>query len=80
MQTVVAIRAQNVSGLEPARHVIEVSEGDAIMLHEDRPFITLVGPYQIQAYRNDRFEFPADTCYDGFGIFTPQGLLDATVK
>ncbi len=37
LQTVVAIRAQNVSGLEPARHVIEVSEGDAIMLHEDRP-------------------------------------------
>ena len=50
------------------------------MLHEDRPFVILAGPYQIQAYRNDRFEFPADTCYDGFGIFTPQGLLDASVK
>jgi predicted alpha/beta-fold hydrolase len=37
LQTIVAIRSQDVGGLQPARHVIEVSEGDAIMLHEDRP-------------------------------------------
>jgi peptide/nickel transport system substrate-binding protein len=50
------------------------------ILHDDRPFIIIAGPQQVQAYRNDRFEFPADTCYDGFGIFTPQGLLGASVK
>ncbi len=49
------------------------------MLHEDRPFIIVAGPHQIQAYRNDRFEFPLDTFDDNFGMFTPQGLLDATV-
>lgn len=50
------------------------------MLHDDRPFIIIAGPMQIQAYRNDRFEFPTDTCYDSFGMFTPQGVLNATVK
>jgi hypothetical protein len=49
------------------------------MLHDDRPFIIVAGPHMIQAYRSDRFEFPLDTCYDNFGMFTPQGLLDATV-
>jgi peptide/nickel transport system substrate-binding protein len=50
------------------------------MLHEDRPFIIVAGPYQIQAFRNDRFEFPFDTCYDNFGMFTPQALMQATVR
>lgn len=50
------------------------------MLNEDRPFIIVAGPYKIQAYRNDRFEFPLDTCYDNLGMFTPQGLLNATPK
>jgi len=50
------------------------------MLHEERPFIIVAGPMQIQAYRNDRFEFPTDTCYDNLGMFTPPGLLNATVK
>jgi len=49
------------------------------MLHDDRPFIIVAGPHQIQAFRNDRFEFPFDTCYDSFGMFTPQGLLNVTL-
>jgi peptide/nickel transport system substrate-binding protein len=48
------------------------------MLHDDRPFIIVAGPKQIQAYRNDRFEFPTDTCYDNLGMFTPNGVLNAT--
>jgi peptide/nickel transport system substrate-binding protein len=47
------------------------------MLHDDRPFIIIAGPKQIQAYRNDRFEFPTDTCYDNLGMFTPNGVLNA---
>ena len=50
------------------------------MLNEDRPFIIVAGPHKIQAFRNDRFEFPLDTCYDNLGMFTPQGLLNATPK
>ncbi|HEY52258.1 MAG TPA: ABC transporter substrate-binding protein [Caldilineae bacterium] len=50
------------------------------MLNADRPFIIIAGPKRIQAFRNDRFEFPFDTCYDNFGMFTPQGLLNATPK
>ena len=49
------------------------------MLHEDRPFIIVAGPYQIQAFRNDRFKFPSDTCYDNCGMFSPPGLMDATL-
>ena len=37
LQTIVSIRGQRVSGLQPIRHVVNVSDGDAIMLHEDRP-------------------------------------------
>lgn len=37
LQTIVSIRAEHASGLQPFRHVVEVSQGDAIMLHEDRP-------------------------------------------
>ncbi|MGD8465514.1 MAG: ABC transporter substrate-binding protein [Anaerolineae bacterium] len=50
------------------------------ILHDARPFIIVAGPYQIQAFRNDRFDFPLDTCYDNFGMFTPQGVLNATVR
>ena len=49
------------------------------MLHDDRPFIIVAGPNQIQAYRNDRFTFPTDTCYDGLGMFTPNGVLNVTL-
>lgn len=37
LQTIVSIRAEHATGLQPIRHVVNVSEGDAIMLHEDRP-------------------------------------------
>jgi len=48
------------------------------MLNQDRPFIIIAGPHKIQAFRNDRFEFPFDTCYDNLSMFTPQGVLNAT--
>ena len=38
----------------------------------DKPVWTIV-------FRNDRFEFPLDTCYDNLGMFTPQGVLNATL-
>lgn len=47
---------------------------------DDRPLITLAGANSIQAYRNDRFEFPMDTCDVAFGMFDPEGLLNAVVK
>ena len=37
LQTIVSIRAEHATGLTPIRHVVEVSDGDAIMLHEDCP-------------------------------------------
>jgi peptide/nickel transport system substrate-binding protein len=51
------------------------------ILNEDRPMIVLAGPLQIQAYRNDRFEFPEDTCYaDLSGMYGFQGLMNAEAK
>jgi peptide/nickel transport system substrate-binding protein len=51
------------------------------ILNQDRPMIVLAGPLQIQAYRNDRFEFPFDTCYaDISGMYGYQGLMNAEVK
>ncbi len=43
------------------------------ILNSERPFIVLVGKHDIQAFRNDRFEFALDTCG---GMFTPQGVLN----
>jgi peptide/nickel transport system substrate-binding protein len=51
------------------------------ILHHDRPMIVLAGPRPIQAYRNDRFEFPLDTCnVDLMGMYGPQGVMGAAVK
>lgn len=50
------------------------------ILNEDRPIINLAGVNSIQAYRSDRFEFPLDTCDVAFGMYDPQGLLNAEVK
>jgi ABC-type oligopeptide transport system substrate-binding subunit len=50
------------------------------MLNQDRPIIILAGPLQIQAYRNDRFEFPLDTCYCCQGMYDPPGLFGAVPK
>ncbi len=47
---------------------------------DDRPLITLAGQNQIQAYRNDRFELPMDTCDVAYGMFDPERLLEAVVK
>lgn len=50
------------------------------ILANDRPIITLAGQNTIQAFRNDRFDFPLDTCDVAFNMFDPEGLLNATVK
>lgn len=51
------------------------------ILNQDRPMIVLAGPMQIQAFRNDRFEFPLDTCYaDISGMYGFSGLMNAEVK
>jgi peptide/nickel transport system substrate-binding protein len=50
------------------------------ILNQDRPIITLAGQNSIQAYRNDRFEFPMDTCDVGLGMMDPASVLNATVK
>ena len=50
------------------------------MFNQDRPIINLAGQNSIQAYRNDRFEFPTDTCDVSLGMMSPAGLLNATVK
>ena len=50
------------------------------ILNQDRPIIILAGQNSLQAYRNDRFEFPFDTCDVSLGMMSPQGLLNATVK
>ena len=50
------------------------------ILNQDRPIIILAGQNSVQAYRNDRFEFPMDTCDVGLGMMDPLSLLNATVK
>jgi peptide/nickel transport system substrate-binding protein len=50
------------------------------ILNQDRPIIILAGQNSLQAYRNDRFEFPTDTCDVGLGMMDPLSLLNATVK
>ena len=43
--------------------------------------IVLAGPLQVQGFRNDRFEFPLDTCYaDISGMYGFSGLMNAQVK
>jgi len=49
------------------------------IMNQDRPFITLVGVNMIEAYRSDRFEFPANTCHWA-GFISSQGLMNAVVK
>jgi peptide/nickel transport system substrate-binding protein len=50
------------------------------ILADDRPIITLAGQNTIQAFRNDRFDFPFDTCDVAFNMFDAEGLLQAEVK
>ena len=35
LQTILSIRKESASGLEPRKHIVEVSDGDRIVLHED---------------------------------------------
>lgn len=50
------------------------------ILSGSRAFITLAGQNSLQAYRNDRFEFPSNTCDTQFGLYSSYGLLNAVVK
>lgn len=50
------------------------------IFNQERPIIILAGQNSLQAYRNDRFEFPTDTCDVSLGMMSPSGLLNATVK
>lgn len=50
------------------------------ILHQTRPLIILAGENTLEVYRNDKFEFPHDTCDVGVGIASPQGLMNAVVK
>ncbi len=50
------------------------------ILHQTRPLIILGGENTLEAYRNDKIEFPHDTCDVGVGIASPQGLMNAVVK
>ena len=54
-------------------------EAQAI-INQDRPLIFLTGNNMLQAYRNDRFEFPEDTCDVSQGIVSAAGLLGAKAK
>jgi len=48
---------------------------------EQKPYITLVGINKIQAYRNDRFEFPLGICHElECGMFSYMGVMNAEVK
>jgi peptide/nickel transport system substrate-binding protein len=51
------------------------------MLYQARPYISLVGINRIQAYRNDRFEFPMGTCHaHAGGMYSYLGIMGASVK
>jgi ABC-type transport system substrate-binding protein len=50
------------------------------IFNHDRPLILLAGQNLIQAYRNDRFEFPSSTCDVSAGMASKQGLLNVIVK
>ena len=49
------------------------------LLNEARLFITLAGPHQIQAYRNDRFVFPEDVTHVEIGLLAPESVLNVEV-
>ena len=49
------------------------------IINEERWFITLAGPHQIQAYRNDRFIFPEDISHQDIGMLAPQGVLNVKI-
>jgi len=55
-------------------------EAQAIIAGE-KPFVTIVGRNKIQAFNNEKFEFPFGICHDvGGGMFGYLGIMDAVVK
>lgn len=65
---------------EPGEFEEAVFEAESIIYH-DRPFIVLAASTEVQAVRNDRFEFPELTCHlaEGRMLFT-NVLMNATPK
>jgi peptide/nickel transport system substrate-binding protein len=66
--------------IDPEEYKEMIFEAQSIM-YEDRPFIVLAAPIEVQAVRDDRFEFPDLTCPLSTGkmVFT-EILMDAVVK
>lgn len=50
------------------------------IINRERPRILLAGENHIQAYRNDRFDFPEDTCVTGSGMWNFPAVLDIVTK
>ena len=50
------------------------------ILNRERPIILLAGENSLQAFRNERFDFPFDTCDVSLGMFSTEGLLNGEVK
>jgi peptide/nickel transport system substrate-binding protein len=65
---------------EPGEYEEAIFEAQSLIYNE-RPFIVLAASTEVQAVRNDRFEFPELTCHlaEGRMVFT-NVLMNATVK
>jgi peptide/nickel transport system substrate-binding protein len=50
------------------------------IINHDRPLILLAGQNMIQAYNNEKFEFPTGSCDLSLGMWSPWGLMQAKVK
>ncbi len=51
------------------------------LVAKEKPYITIVGINKIQAFRNDRFEFPFGICHESEGgMFSYMGIMNAVVK
>ena len=55
-------------------------EAQAI-IYREKPHVTIVGRNKIQAFNNEKFEFPFGTCHElGGGMFSYMGIMNAEVK
>jgi peptide/nickel transport system substrate-binding protein len=51
------------------------------LVAQERPYITIAGVNKIQAFRDDRFEFPFGICHElEGGMFSYMGIMNAVVK
>jgi peptide/nickel transport system substrate-binding protein len=51
------------------------------IMNSEKPYVTIVGRNKIQAFNNEKFEFPFGTCHElEGGMFSWTGILDAEVK